>query len=174
MWYNTKMNKEIERKFLISVETFKELAKKNPPMMLDQGYYVLKKGFHTRVRIVNNKEASITTKTGSGMVRTEYEQSLDLDHAQIIFSECQKVLRKQRIKFEYHGKTWDIDFFIDHNIAVAEVELTSEDEHFAIPSWVIKEVTGDKKYSNIALSKSVKGKLLKKVVARKRATPKKK
>ena len=41
--------------------------------------------------------------------------------------------------------------------AVLEVELESEDEAFDIPPFisVIKEVTGDKRYSNKALAKEI-------------------
>ncbi len=152
------MNQEIERKFLISVKSFKKLASTHKVQLLEQGYFVLKKDFHTRVRIVDNKTATITSKTGSGMVRGEFEQSLDLDHAKIIFSQCVKVLNKQRLHISYKGKTWDVDFFPDHDVAIAEIELSSVDEAFDLPPWIIREVTGKKKYSNIQMAKKPKAK----------------
>lgn len=146
------MNQEIERKFLISVDTFKDLSKNHEIQTLEQGYYVLRPHFHTRVRLINNREAFIASKVGSGMIRQEFEQPLELDHARLIFNQCERVLVKQRINVSYKGKTWDLDFFPEHGIAVAEIELSSETESFDLPPWIIKEVTGEDAYSNIVLA----------------------
>jgi len=37
-------------------------------------------------------------------------------------------------------------------LVVAEIELGSEDEAFIKPNWLGNEVSGDRKYSNSALS----------------------
>ena len=36
---------------------------------------------------------------------------------------------------------------------MAEIELSSEDEKFDLPEWILKEVTEDKTYSNVELAK---------------------
>ena len=54
------------------------------------------------------------------------------------------------------GKIWEIDEFKGENegLVIAEIELEHEDETFALPSWVGKEVTGDMRYYNSYLSQN--------------------
>ena len=53
----------------------------------------------------------------------------------------------------YKGHTWEVDVFIMENsgLVIAEIELESEDETFAIPPWIGEEVTGDPRYYNANL-----------------------
>jgi CYTH domain-containing protein len=67
---------------------------------------------------------------------------------------CEKpLIDKKRYKIEYKGFVWEVDEFFGDNqgLIVAEVELESEDQKFAKPEWVRKEVTGDPKYFNANL-----------------------
>jgi CYTH domain-containing protein len=50
--------------------------------------------------------------------------------------------------------TWEVDVFEGANagLVVAEIELQSEDEAFEKPTWLGEEVSGQRKYSNSALS----------------------
>jgi adenylate cyclase len=54
----------------------------------------------------------------------------------------------------FAGDEWVIDQFIGDNegLIVAEIELRSEDQHFAAPPWLGREVTGDSRYLNSALA----------------------
>ena len=54
----------------------------------------------------------------------------------------------------HEGATWDVDEFLGDNagLVVAEIELTSEDQPFARPSWLGKEVTEDSRYYNSNLA----------------------
>jgi hypothetical protein len=56
--------------------------------------------------------------------------------------------------FMHEGLTWEIDEFLGENagLVVAEVELVSEDQKFARPPWVTKEVTTDARYFNSSLA----------------------
>jgi len=69
-----------------------------------------------------------------------------------------KPVSKIRYAVPYMGHVAEIDvypFWKDR--AVLEVELSSENESFELPPYitVIKEVTGDKRYSNKALAKEI-------------------
>ena len=153
---------EIERKFAVTIEDFKKLAGQYRAARIDQGYLVLAEGFHSRVRIQTDLEskevicATFTSKLGSGMVREEHEDSVSISHARILLKRSLKVVHKQRLEVKYKGLTWEVDYFVDHDLAVAEVELPSVDHKFEKPDWAGKEVTKDKKYSNIRLAKDQK------------------
>ena len=65
-------------------------------------------------------------------------------------------LHKTRHTFPYFGRTVEIDIYPDwQRSCILEVELESEDEELILPDFinVIKEVTGDKGYSNAAMSR---------------------
>ena len=63
-------------------------------------------------------------------------------------------LFKTRYIVIHEGKRWEVDGFHGRNegLLLAELELQSEDESFALPPWVLQEVTGDKKYNNSYLA----------------------
>lgn len=66
-----------------------------------------------------------------------------------------KPLLKTRVTFCYCGKTVEIDIYPDwKRSAVLEVELEREDEEIKLPEYikVIKEVTGDRAYSNHSMA----------------------
>ena len=52
------------------------------------------------------------------------------------------------------GHTWEVDVFSGANagLTVAEIELQDADEPLTLPPWVGREVTGDARYYNSALS----------------------
>ena len=55
------------------------------------------------------------------------------------------------------GLTWEVDVFEDKNegLVLAELEVESEEQAFAIPEWIRgeDEVTADGRYTNAELSK---------------------
>lgn len=64
---------------------------------------------------------------------------------------------KDRIEFSYSGKVFEIDIYPAwSNTAIMEVELNSAEEEVKIPDFIkiIKEVTGERKYSNAAMSEN--------------------
>ena len=50
--------------------------------------------------------------------------------------------------------TWEVDEFLGENrgLIVAEIELESENQEFARPEWIGREVTDDPRYFNSRLS----------------------
>ena len=70
---------------------------------------------------------------------------------------CSKnLIEKTRYAVDYHGMTWEIDEFEGANagLVVGEVELDSPTQEFALPPWVIREVSMDHRYYNSMLSQN--------------------
>jgi CYTH domain-containing protein len=90
-----------------------------------------------------------------GAVRAEYEYEIPYQEAAELLDQFATAeISKIRYKLQVDGKLWEIDEFLGDNsgLMVAEIELNSEDEHFALPDWVDVEVTGDEKYYNSSLT----------------------
>ena len=64
------------------------------------------------------------------------------------------MIDKTRYEVNIGPHTWEVDEFYGDNagLLLAEIELNSETESFLTPSWIGKEVTGDKKYYNSYIS----------------------
>lgn len=148
------MGREIERKFLVKNNEFKQLSK---GVLYKQGY--LSSNFERTVRVrVSNGKGHITIKgTSKGAVRPEYEYQIPVDEAnEIIDSLCEKpIIEKFRYKYTYQGFTWEIDEFLGENegLVIAEIELETEDTVFTKPEWIGEEVTEDVRYFNSNLVK---------------------
>jgi CYTH domain-containing protein len=64
---------------------------------------------------------------------------------------------KTRHTFDYLGQTFEIDVYPDwERTCIMETELDSRDASPEIPDFIriVAEVTGDKRYSNAAMSRS--------------------
>ena len=154
------MGVEIERKFLLKDHSWREEVK-TPPRALTQGYFLRAQGGPTvRVRIADDI-AYLTVKgkaKGEGSLeRSEFEYTLPLEDARAMLEEfCgDRVVKKLRYYVRSSdGFLWEIDEYLDLNTGLftAEIELPGADVPFEKPSWLGKEVSGDKRYSNGALS----------------------
>jgi adenylate cyclase len=142
---------EIERKFLV-----KEVAWRNEKgTTYRQGYLNSAKERTVRVRIIDVNGYLTVKGVSRGAVRVEYEYEIPGVEAEAMLNDlCEKpLIEKMRYKIEFKGLVWEVDEFSGENqgLIVAEVELESEDQTFAKPEWVGKEVTGDPKYFNANL-----------------------
>ncbi len=147
---------EIERKFLLSVRDFKRLAKNRQMIFIDQGYLILKKNYHSRIRLSKTGEkfeAIFCSKVGIGLVRKEFEEKISLEHGKLLMRESVRVLRKQRLKIKFKGLVWDLDYYPQENFAIAEIEIPSTNFKIEMPEWAGREVTGMRRYSNINLAR---------------------
>lgn len=73
-----------------------------------------------------------------------------------IAAHCGPALRKRRIKIEHAGRVWELDSFLNPELgglALAEVELPSEDARLVLPEWVGREVTDDREYRNAVIER---------------------
>ena len=67
-----------------------------------------------------------------------------------------KPITKTRHTFVICGQLFEIDVYPSwHNTAIMETELTSRDQHVEMPRFIeiVREVTGNKAYSNASMSK---------------------
>jgi adenylate cyclase len=148
------MPKEIERKFLVAGDGWREFA--GPGKALRQGNRSI------RIRSIANDAARLTLKIGiNGMARHEFEYDVPIEDAEELLGLANGGhIAKKRYDVEYQGTLWEIDVYEGDlaGLVVAEVELESEDEEPALPDWLGREVTGDQRFSNQALAEGSLGK----------------
>ena len=150
------MAQEIERKFLV-VGDYKSEAYAS--VRITQGYLSRVPERVVRVRIKGDKGfiAIKGTTNDTGLSRFEWEKEIPLADAQSLLKLAEPgVIDKTRhlIKNTDGYHTWEVDEFHGDNegLIMAEIELESESDLFDKPSWLGKEVTGDKRYYNAYLS----------------------
>jgi len=148
------MGVEIERKFLLTSEDWKENIKSKTA--IKQGYLNTDKERTVRVRIRADK-GYLTIKGKSNTIsRLEFEYEIPFADALELLNLCNKpFIEKQRYEVEYKNHLWEIDVFEGENIGLlfAEIELESIDEAFEIPSWIGEEVSNNNRYHNSSLVK---------------------
>jgi adenylate cyclase len=147
---------EIERKFLVHCEDWARLSVRSDYMK--QGYLAADSATTVRVRVANDR-AWLTIKGVTNQIsRKEYEYAIPVaDGIEMLDDMCgQDVIEKTRYYIEHANHTWEIDVFQGSNLGlvVAEIELSSEDEHFEMPDWIDREVSNDARYFNVNLMKA--------------------
>jgi adenylate cyclase len=142
---------EIERKFLVLGEGWRQ----GSGTLLVQAYLNRDKERTVRVRVAG-EQAFLTVKGASrGATRAEFEYEIPLADANGLLALSDgPVVRKCRRVVPYAGCNWEVDEFLGDNagLVVAEIELQSEDQQFAKPDWVGREVTDDPRYYNSSLA----------------------
>lgn len=147
------MATEIERKFLVTNDSFQELSVSSSKIV--QGYLSDNPDATVRVRILDTK-AFLTVKSRNiGATRGEWEYEIPLEDANEILDLCPSIIIKERYIVPFGGLKWEVDVFDGHNkgLVMAEIELPDEDTQFELPPFVGVEVTGDAKYYNSVLSR---------------------
>ncbi|MCG8508215.1 MAG: CYTH domain-containing protein [Rhodospirillales bacterium] len=146
------MAKEIERKFLVAGEAWRELASGT---VYRQGYLSTVKERTVRVRTIDDK-AYLTIKGATvGATRAEYEYEIPAADADEMLDDlCEKpIIEKTRYKIPHEGFTWEVDEFagVNAGLVVAEIELADEAQAFSKPDWIGEEVSDDPRYFNANL-----------------------
>lgn len=148
------MAKEIERKFLVASDGWREAADGGTRFL--QAYIVTMDDRSARVRLIDDRRAKLTIKIGTGsMTRDEFEYEIPVEDAKDMMSlAVGLVIEKTRYEVSHHGFVWEVDVYggAHEGLIVAEVELEAEDDTPDLPSWLGNEVTGDPQYSNQYLS----------------------
>lgn len=148
---------EIERKFLVKSEAYK--ARASTKTRIVQGFLNTDPNRTVRVRIKGDI-GYITVKGKSndtGTSRFEWEKEISVEEADVLLKLCEKgILEKSRYEIPLGDHLYEVDEFYGDNLGltVAEIELNAENELFAKPDWLGKEVTGKVKYYNSQLSKN--------------------
>ena len=145
------MKKEIERKFLVRNDKFKDQSIEK--QKITQGYLSKDPERIVRIRITEQK-AWITIKGKSnenGMTRLEWEKSISLTDGEALMKLCvTSPIEKVRYIIPQKNLNFEVDVFFGYKggLVLAEIELPSEATLFEKPDWVGEEVTGIKKYYN--------------------------
>ena len=143
------MAKEIERKFLVSGDAWRQLA---TGTAYRQGYLSTVKERTVRVRTIDDKGFLTIKGISIGVSRAEYEYEISVaDANEMLDNLCEKpIIEKDRYKIAHAGLIWEVDEFagVNEGLIVAEVELTDEAQAFDRPDWIGEEVSGDPRYFN--------------------------
>ena len=144
---------EVERRFLIKNDTWKEFI--NKKIYIEQGY--LSKsldGWIIRVRLIGKNSKIALKKHIKGFTNFEFEYSIPRSDAETMMSNLSSTIKKERFFLEVEKKAWIIDCFKENNypLVIAEIELSNEEEDLFLPSFNSKEITGLTHYSNFSLA----------------------
>lgn len=141
---------EIERKFLLASNDWRESVERSRPIEL--GY--LFKSHLIAVRISVTPEGGLVCvkrPTADPVVRHELEEIIPRPEAeQLLATHCRP---KTIIKTRHYLGPWEIDEFHGANdgLFVAEIEMKAADEAFPQPSWLGDDVTHNPIYLNTSL-----------------------
>jgi CYTH domain-containing protein len=148
------MKIEIERKFLLSDEAWRDGAR---GVLYRQGYLCTDPERTVRVRLGGEAAILAIKGAGDGLARPEFEYPIPAEEAALLLdSLClQPLVEKYRYLVPFAGLTWEIDEFLGANagLLLAEVELTRADQAVVLPPWIGREVTGDHRYYNAWLAR---------------------
>jgi len=153
---------EIERKFLIKRPTDDEIEiHKCVKSQIVQTY--LKRvdpevERRVRQRGIDGEFSYYYTekKVKTACSRDEVERKITKDEYLTYLTEGIATVRKDRYCFFYENQYFELDIYpMWEDEAILEIELTDENANIQIPDWitVIKEVTGDKQYTNANLAR---------------------
>jgi len=149
------MGLEIERKFLIKNDRWKQAPNLSAGKVIKQGYLSVDPSRTVRARIKGD-QAFLTIKGKTqGLSRLEFEYEIPVEDAQALLGLCENpVIEKTRYLLPQGEVTWEIDIFEGDNegLMIAEVELESEQQSVALPDWLGEEVSGDSRYVNASLT----------------------
>ncbi|MBL6670577.1 MAG: CYTH domain-containing protein [Flavobacteriaceae bacterium] len=147
------MSKEIERKFLVAHDAWRESV--NTIHVYRQGYLSYDSERTVRVRATEVTGYLTIKGITEGLTRDEFEYEIPLADALALLQLCERpAVEKKRYIVPNGAHVWEVDVFegVNEGLVLAEIELGSEDEAFDKPNWLGNEVSGDRKYSNSALS----------------------
>ena len=146
---------EIERRFLIKNDQWKEFIYRKT--YIEQGYlsYDLE-DWIIRIRF-NGKNFKIALKKHiKNFTNYEYEYSIPNSEGEKIMATVTNTIKKERFFLEVNKRNWVIDCFKEENfpLEIAEIELTKEKEKVILPSFLSREITGLKIFTNFSLAKN--------------------
>jgi adenylate cyclase len=153
------MGIEIERKFLLASDGWREAVGRSEPIA--QGYLVgaqaLRDGSaraSVRARLAG-EQAWLNIKAARlGIERAEFEYSIPVSDARALLATlCDGVLEKIRHHVRVDGVLFEVDEFLGENagLIVAEVELPAVDAPFPRSAWLGREVSALVRYYNVNL-----------------------
>lgn len=147
------MPTEIERKFLVTGTEWRKAG----GVRFSQGYLNRDKERTVRVRLAGEQGFLTVKGVTKGASRLEFEYEIAAADAEELLKLCDgPLIHKVRRTIFHQGFKWEVDEFLGENagLVVAEIELEWEDQPFAHPGWLGREVTDDPRYFNANLAAS--------------------
>ena len=149
------MGLEIERRFLIKNNQWENFI--THKTSIEQGYlsYNLE-DWIIRIRFEDNNCKIALKKHIKNFTNYEYEYSIPTNEGKSIMATLKDTIKKERYFLEVDQRNWIVDCFKDKNfpLKIAEIELIEENEEVIIPTFLSKEITGLKYFSNFSLTKN--------------------
>jgi adenylate cyclase len=151
----TRHNREIERKFLVN--WLPDDLKRSRSFVIEQGYLATElAGRQVRLR-KRGHTASLTFKVRRGSHREEREIKLTPKQFAALWpGTAGRRLRKMRYEIPWDNLLIELDIYRGRHagLVVAEVEFPDRAScrRFKAPWWFGREVTGEKRYSNVRLA----------------------
>lgn len=148
-------NKEIERKFLVTNDSWKSLIEKS----VDIVQYYFSFSPILRVRVQGDQTFLTVKGSTAGLTRSEFEYQISKSDAlDMITNIPNHKVSKVRHSFidPITNHVWEIDEFDSDNrgLTLAEIELKSEDDAINLNyDWLGEEVSNDFRFYNSYLAK---------------------
>ena len=153
--HQARYNREIERKFL--VKWLPDGLKRSRSFVIEQGYLATESaGRQVRIR-KRGHTASLTFKARRDSHREEREVKLSPKQFAALWpGTAGRRLRKVRYEIPWENVLIELDIYRGRHagLVVAEVEFPNRAScrRFKAPWWFGREVTGEKRYSNVRLA----------------------
>jgi CYTH domain-containing protein len=150
---------EIERKYLL--RSCPPAARTVPPIRIEQGW-IPGQALRERLRRRTAPDGSVTcwrtVKLGPAEARVEVEEITPPEIFDAMWGLTRSArVRKDRYVVPHGAHTWEIDVFLDRDLALAEVELGDVHEAITLPPWLApyleRDVTGEPAYFNAVLAR---------------------
>ena len=156
---------EIERKYLIAYPDIDWLCANAERSHIVQTYLTGDNCTTARVRMREWQDRSVYYYTEkrhiSAVTKMEYEKEVSREEYERLLERDdreRKPVIKDRYCLSFEAQLFEIDvypFYTDR--AIMEIELASEEQRIVFPPQIriIREVTGDRRYSNASMAKKV-------------------
>lgn len=147
---------EIEKKFIVKNDNWKNFVTNK--FICKQAYLSENNQITTRIRITPNNGYITIKGPQKNISRLEFEYQIPINDAEHLFSLCSHRIFKTRYILNHYNDAWVVDVFEKNHLGliIAEIELKSENQKFKVPTWIGKDISTDRKYSNFCLAKSNK------------------
>ena len=145
---------EIERRFLIKNDEWKEFITRRT--FIEQGYLSSNlDDWIIRIRFNGENFKIALKKHIKNFTNYEFEYLIPTNEGEKIIATLPNTIKKERFYLELNKKNWIIDCFKEKNspLEIAEIELSEEKEEVILPSFLSREITGLKVFSNLNLTK---------------------
>lgn len=157
---------EIERKYIIEIPDEEKMRICNGYTMSEIVQIYIESQSRVTHRVRSRKANGKTVYTETKKIRIDkmssYEDEKEISEREFLslsnnIKKGTVPIEKARHTFDYLGQTFEVDVYPEwKKSCIMETELESRESRVEIPDFIkiIKEVTGDKAYSNASMAKS--------------------